>query len=188
MLAKAKQLCSNSNGTAGHLQNRTDTYTNYVAITIITGIVTYYNDTSWTSSCDTSVITDWGHITVTCSPMYHVDGEHLLVGTGSLTSNHPRPTQVLYTNSVFLAWRSMEGGGREGGGGYRRGGEGGAEEEEREEGEKGQRSINSYVAVLFNKLLTNDVCDLVSSASPFSSISSVWTPPQCSPEASCGPM
>ena len=109
--------------------------------------------------------------------MYHVDGEHLLVGTGSLTSNHPRPTQVLYTNSVFLAWRSMEGGGREGGGGYRRGGEGGAEEEEREEGEKGQRSINSYVAVLFNKLLTNDVCDLVSSASPFSSISSVWTPP-----------
>ena len=112
--------------------------------------------------------------------MYHVDGEHLLVGTGSLTSNHPRPTQVPYTNTVFLAWRSMEGGRREGGGGYKRGGEGGAEEGEweegerdreggqkrrgreeekrkgrgKEEGEKGQRSINSYVTVLFNKLLT----------------------------------
>ena len=66
--------------------------------------------------------------------MYHVDGEHLLVGTGSLTSNHPRPTQVPYTNTVFLAWRSMEGGRREGGGGYKRGGEGGAEEGEWEEG------------------------------------------------------
>ena len=109
--------------------------------------------------------------------MYRVDSEHLLLGTGSLTSDHHQPTQVLYTNSVFLAWRSMEGGGREGGGGYRRGGEGGAEEEEREEGEKGQRSINSYVAVLFNKLLTNDVCDLVSCLSILLYQFSVDTPP-----------
>ena len=59
-------------------------------------------------------------MTVTCSPMYHVDGEHLLVGPGSLASDHPRPTQVLYTNTVFLAWRSIEEE-REGGGGQKGG-------------------------------------------------------------------
>ena len=71
-------------------------------------------------------------MTVTCSSMYHVNGEHLLIGTGSLASDHPRPTQVLYTNTVFLAWTSMEGGGREGGDGCREGGEGGAEEGRKE--------------------------------------------------------